>query len=640
MLKPRKKLGEILVAAGVVRKDELERVLAQRTKEDAGKRLGDLLVEARLCTEEHIAGALSSQLGLSLIDMQLTPIEPEAVERLSEDLARKHLVMPVGLQGRTLTLAMADPLSMDALSDVRFYTNLNVVPCVATRGGILWAINQHYQLDRAVDEIAARVSGTTVVEVVRDSVSDALDMRELEKRSRAVPIVRIVNSILHDAAEAGASDIHIEPAGRSVTVRLRIDGYLRPHIELPKWVQGAVVSRVKVLARMDITEKRVPQDGRIKMRIGARTIDLRISTLPTNYGEKIVVRLLDPASSPAGLGELGLEGIELERLLDLVSRPQGMLLVTGPTGSGKTTTLYGALTQMRDITKNVVTVEDPIEYELAGINQVGVDEKAGRTFATILPSILRQDPDVIMIGEMRDFATAAIAMQASLTGHLVLSTIHTNNSIASITRLRNLGVPSYLIASAVDGILAQRLVRKICPRCRVEEEPGEEQLRRLGLSREWAARQTFHRGRGCPACHGTGYSGRTGIYEFLLFSRAVREQVAGDATEGTLRQLALAEGMTPLVHAGIARARAGVTSLAEVVRVTQTDLESVAVCPDCGHMLGSGFVACPACGHRLIHTCPKCTALVDPHWRVCPYCAQRRGDEEEMEQQPEQEQAA
>lgn len=618
---PRKKLGDILVEAGVVSREDLERVLARRTKEDASKRLGQLLVEARLCSEEHIAEALASQLGLRLVDPQNTAIEPEAVDRLSEELARRNLVMPIALQGRSLTLAMADPLSPDAVNDVRFATNLNVVPCVATRSGILWAINQHYQLDRSVDEIASRVSGTTVVEVVRDASGESIDMRELEKQSRAIPIVRIVNSILHDAVEARASDIHVEPAWRSVQIRYRVDGYLRQHLELPKWVQGAMVSRIKVLARMDIAEKRVPQDGRIKLRIGGRTIDLRISTLPTNYGEKIVVRLLDPAAAPSHVGDLGLTGENLERFSDLLSRPQGMLLVTGPTGSGKTTTLYAALAQMKDITRNVVTVEDPIEYELGGINQVGVNEKAGLTFASALPSILRQDPDVIMIGEMRDLDTATIAMQASLTGHLVLSTIHTNNSIATITRLRNLGIPSYLIASALDGILAQRLVRAICPRCKTEDRPGEEQLRRLGLSPEWAERETFYRGRGCPGCNGSGYVGRTGIYELLRFNRAIREQIASEASEGTLRQLALAEGMVPLVNAGIARALEGATSLAEVVRVTQTDSESTAVCPDCGQMLGAGFVACPSCGHRLIHACPSCQALVDPQWRICPYCA-------------------
>jgi type IV pilus assembly protein PilB len=616
----RKRLGDILVEVGVVRKEELEVVAAKHIREGNSKRLGEMLVDARLCTENDIAEALATQLGIPLLDLQETPIEPEAVSRLSEELARKHLIMPVSIQGRSLKIALADPLNLDAISDIRFTTGLTPIPCVATRSGVLWAINQHYQLDNAVDEIASRISGTTVVEVVREEMADGIDMRDMERRSRAIPIIRIVNSILNDAVDARASDIHIEPAWRSMLVRLRVDGSLRQHLEFPKWVQGAVVSRVKVLARMDITEKRVSQDGRIKLRIGGRTIDLRISTLPTNYGEKIVIRLLDPSATPEGVSELGLTGSDLERFLDLVKRPQGIILVTGPTGSGKTTTLYAALAQTRDTSKNVVTVEDPIEYELPGINQVGVDEKAGRTFSSVLRSILRQDPDVIMVGEMRDVDTATLAMQAALTGHLVLSTIHTNNSIATVTRLRDLGIPSYLIASAIEAILAQRLVRTICPHCREEMKPDTESLRRIGVTPQWAETATFYRGKGCHQCHSTGYLGRTGIYELLRFNRALREAIASDATESTLRQLAIAEGMVPLVNAGLDRARAGITTIDEIVRVAQTDAESIAACPECGQMLGAGFVACPACGLKLLHTCGQCNATVDPQWRHCPHC--------------------
>jgi type II secretory ATPase GspE/PulE/Tfp pilus assembly ATPase PilB-like protein len=374
---------------------------------------------------------------------------------------------------------------------------------------------------------------------------------------------------------------------------------------------------------MDIAERRIPQDGRIAVKLGNRTLDLRVSTLPTTFGEKVVIRILDSEGSLIGLDKLGLDKETEEKFVSLISKPQGIVLVTGPTGSGKTTTLYTALSQIADVEKNISTIEDPIEYELSGINQVGVEEKAGRTFESVLRALLRQDPDVIMVGEMRDVKTATIAMQASLTGHLVFSTIHTNNTVATITRLRDLGVPSYLIASTIIGIIAQRLVRVICPFCKEEYTPNEDSLTGLALTSRQAREHTFHRGRGCGKCGDTGYKGRAGIYEMLVLSQKIKEAIATEASENQLRQLAVAEGMTTLPNAGVKVLMSGVTTVDEVLRAIQTDEDFGSLCPACGGILGSGFVACPQCGKKLIKTCPGCSKTVDAEWSYCPYCTDK-----------------
>jgi type IV pilus assembly protein PilB len=431
----------------------------------------------------------------------------------------------------------------------------------------------------------------------------------------------MVNLIITRAVEAKASDIHIEPKKKKLVVRIRVDGALRIDLELPQTVQGAIVSRLKIMSSMDIAERRVPQDGRITVKLGNKTLDLRVSTLPTTFGEKVVIRILDSEGSLIGLEKLGLDGETRDKFVSLISKPQGIVLVTGPTGSGKTTTLYTALSHIADVEKNVSTIEDPIEYELADINQVGVDEKAGRTFAGVLRSLLRQDPDVIMVGEMRDVTTATIAMQASLTGHLVFSTIHTNNTVATITRLRDLGVPSYLISSTIIGIIAQRLVRVICPFCKEEYQPHEDSLRGLALTPAQVKDHKFLRGKGCGKCGETGYKGRAGIYEMLVLSQKIKEAIATEASEGQLKQLAVAEGMKTLSHAGVERLMQGTTTVDEVLRAIQTDEDFGSLCPACSTILGAGFIACPQCGEKLIETCPACSKTLDARWKYCPYCA-------------------
>ena len=623
MSEKRKRLGDLLVEVEVLTPEKLREALQeQRTSH---KRLGELLVDNGYCTEYDIAVALSTQLGLELLDLKHARIDPAVLQKLPEPVARKHLAIPVAMNEEGyLKVAFADPLNLDATADLQFATGMQIETCVALREEILIALDRQY---RARKTEAARQSTNpedlpgTAIQYVVEAQQDGADARELEKRGQSAPVVRMVNHLLAEAVEAKASDIHVEPERDKVLVRYRVDGHLREHLELPKWIQGAVTSRIKIMSQMDIAEKRVPQDGRIGLKVADHAIDLRISTLPTNFGEKIVIRLLDPAGMPGTLGEIGFGESTQKAFERLIRMPQGIILVTGPTGSGKTTTLYAALGQIKDVTKNVTTIEDPIEYGLEGINQVGINDKAGRTFASVLPAILRQDPDVVMVGEMRDVETATIAMQASLTGHLVLSTIHTNNAVATISRLRNLGVPAYLIASTISGILAQRLVRVVCEECKEPHAPTEAELSQVGLTAEQAKSLTFYHGRGCEACGHTGYVGRTAVYELMTMSPGLREHVAKDASEAAIRQLAAAEGMKTLLHEGLQKVFTGITSIGELARVTQMDGDLGALCPECNYGISAGFVVCPQCGTELVHHCSHCQAVVDASWAYCPYCA-------------------
>ncbi len=619
MASGRKRIGEMLVETGLLTEEELTRALStQRTRR--GK-LGETIVSLGMATEDEIAQAISLQLGIPLIDLVNTPVEPQAIELIPEKVARKHRIVPVSLEDRDLHIAMADPLSFEAFEDVRFASGFTIKTSIATPSSILWAIDQHYNLGSSLDTIVKDIAEERLVEVVQDTrEGDRRDSEDLRKKSEAAPIVRMVNLFIAEAVDQGASDIHVEPSKTTMLVRNRVDGVLRKSLELPKWVQGAVISRIKIMAKMDIAEKRLPQDGRIGVRVGGKSLDLRVSTMPASFGEKVVIRVLDSANSHIPLESMGMSEAELQMLEELIRRPQGILLVTGPTGSGKTTTLYAGLNKIKSLERNITTIEDPIEYEIAGINQVAVQEKIGLSFASTLRAMLRQDPDVIMLGEMRDLDTTTIAMQAALTGHLVLSTIHTNSSAATITRLRNLGVPSYLIASTLIAIVAQRLVRVICPKCRVKVQPSERDLARIGLAKSDNGEIAFSQGQGCQACGGTGYRGRTGIFEILPFHQQMRDLVMGNGSETDIRQLAVAKGMVTLGQAALAKVKDGVTTLAELYRVVETEQEFGAGCPQCGVSLGADFVVCPGCGHSLVSSCPSCRKMISPHWKFCPYC--------------------
>jgi len=617
-LSGKKRIGELLVESGLLSREDFEKILLEQ--KGSNKKIGELIVDRGICSEYDIAAALSSQLGVPCIDLRAATIEPGGIEIISERLAQKHQVVPIKVCGRDLHVAMGDPFSHDALEDVQFATGYRIHPYISTHSDITWAIEKYYNVGSSVDSLVSDIVPEQV-EVLEENRDGHAELGDLKKQSEAAPIIRMVNLIITRAVEEKASDIHIEPKRNKLLVRNRVDGALRIDLELPQSVQGAIVSRLKIMSSMDIAERRVPQDGRIAVKLGNKTLDLRVSTLPTTSGEKVVIRILDSEGSLIGLDKLGLDQDTRQKFVSLISKPQGIVLVTGPTGSGKTTTLYTALSHIADVEKNVSTIEDPIEYELGDINQVGVDEKAGRTFAGVLRSLLRQDPDVIMVGEMRDVTTATIAMQASLTGHLVFSTIHTNNTVATITRLRDLGVPSYLIASTIIGIIAQRLVRVICPFCKEEYRPHEDSLRGLALTPQQVRNHTFVRGKGCGKCGETGYKGRAGIYEMMVLSQKIKEAIAAEASEGQLRQLAVAEGMKTLSQAGVERLMEGTTTVDEVLRAIQTDEDFGSLCPVCSAILGAGFIACPVCGKKLIETCPACSKTLDAGWKYCPYCA-------------------
>jgi len=614
----KKRLGQLLVETGLLSEENLTRALSeQRSKR--GK-LGEVIVVLGLATEEEIAQALSIQLGIPYIELKDVPVEPQAIELISEKVARKHLILPLSLEQKDLHIAMADPMSFEAFEDVRFASGYTIKPAIATRADILWGIDQHYHLGSSLTTIVKDIAEERSVEVVQELMEgDVRDADDLRKKSEAAPIIRMVNLIVAEAVEKGASVIHVEPTKTTLQIRNRVDGVLRKTLELPKWVQGAVISRIKIMAKMDIAEKRLPQDGRIGVRVGAKSLDLRVSTIPASFGEKVVVRILDSSNSHIPLEEMGMPSEALMQMEMLIRKPQGILLVTGPTGSGKTTSLYSILYRIKSVERNITTIEEPIEYELPGVNQVAIQEKIGMTFASTLRAMLRQDPDIIMLGEMRDLETTTIAMQAALTGHQVFSTMHTNSSTATVTRLRNLGVPSYLIASTVNGIVAQRLVRVICQKCRVKYEPTDYDLSRIGSARS-KGDGSYYRGEGCQACDGTGFRGRIGLFEILPFTRQIRDMVALDYSETDIRQSAIANGMVTLAQAALDKVRNGVTTLEELYRVVETEEDFGATCPECNTAQGPGFVMCPVCGYSLQANCPSCLKVISPEWKYCPYC--------------------
>ena len=565
----RKRIGEILREAGAVSDDALTAALDRQDSDGKGHRVGALLLEAGAAGEEDLAAALACQLKLPSIDLSAVSVDPSVIRLVPQELAERHRVLPVGVD-RRLRLAVADPLDLEAIDDVRFAVGRDVEVHVTTARDLRAAIDQYYHLGQAVEGLVGHVVEDADVELVEEDrlhtgAGDREEVGPAVPDEKAAPVIRLVNLVVTDAVARRASDIHLEPRRKFVQVRIRVDGRLRDRMQLPKFLQGAVVSRIKVMAGMDIANKRGPQDGGIKLKVAGRDIDLRVSTLPTHIGEKCVIRILDKRASIAGLAATGLEGGDLAAFESFLSRPQGMILVTGPTGSGKSTTLHAALQARLSEETNIVAVEDPVEYEIPGVSQVQVLKEAGLTFASSLRSILRQDPDVVMIGEIRDLETARIAFKASLTGHLVLTTLHTNDTAASITRLYDLGLEPYLISGALTGVVAQRLVRLNCPACSVPYTPEPGLMEAAGMSA--AGDGTLRRGRGCDQCDYTGYRGRVGIFEVMGVSPRLRTLIAARSAEPAIREAAIEEGLRPLCEEGWRRVLAGETTVEEVLRV-------------------------------------------------------------------------
>jgi type IV pilus assembly protein PilB len=552
----------ILRRSGTLTSQELELSVGQAKARNIS--LWELLVLERQVPEETLAAAFSASLNMPHVRLGSVDVEPAAVQAVAGRLARKHVCLPLRLKGRNLVLAMANPLDRHAIEDVEFASSRQVQPVVACRTEILIGIEEHYASDTAGPSVAER-NGFSLVSGERDVLD--LDQTDPLQSSEIAPAVHLCSRILLDAIAMRASDIHIEPGAREMRVRLRIDGVLRDHVQLPRWMCGALVSRVKILAKLDIDKQRLPQDGRIKVRTRDRRIDLRVSTLPTHFGEKAVLRLLGSASTPT-LSALGLSADEMALVDDALSQPQGLILVTGPTGAGKSTTLYSMLTRRQSTEVNIVTIEDPIEYQVAGASQVQVDVKAGLTFAGCLRAILRQDPDVILVGEIRDLETAEIAVQAALTGHLVLSTLHTNGSVAAIERLVDLGVKPLLLTTATNLIMAQRLARRVCMNCREPYVPSADALRKLAIQ---ADGHEFLHGKGCAACAQTGYSGRVGIFEILRLTPRLRTLVSRHATESEIQSAAMAAGTRFLLEDGLGKVRQGLTTVEELLRVIRVE---------------------------------------------------------------------
>jgi type IV pilus assembly protein PilB len=639
----RKKIGECLIQAGLITEENLQTALAEHRQ--TGERLGAVLVRLNMATEKQVTKALAWQLGFPYVSLTDDPPDKNVITLISREVAEERGCVALKLEKNQLTVAMADPLLFSLVQDLEFQTGFRIKQVVATRSDILEAIDTGYP-DRALQRIGGRdgvslqtppwrsrqqrESDQPAAPLARRRDVEPDDVFELPggratvegDTSDAAPIVDLVDLVIKSAVSSRASDIHIEPVEKGVVVRHRMDGLLREVMDLPKWVHEGLVARMKVMASMDIAEKRLPQDGRLRVTVeDGKDVDFRVSTLRTLFGEKIVLRVLDHRKGAPPLEELGMSAAGLEELRFFLRHQHGMILVVGPTGSGKTTTLSSALTSLRSGSTNIITIEDPIEYQIPGVNQTQVNEKARLTFASALRAILRQDPDVILLGEIRDHETAKIAMQAAQTGHLVLSTLHTDDAPSTTTRLMDMGLEPYVIGSALVGVVAQRLVRRLCPHCRRQFTPPADTLRLLHISEADAASIPFYKAVGCEQCTHTGYRGRIGIYEVMRVNERVRRMIAQKAGEDTIRETALGSGMLSLGEDGLAKVKAGVTTPEELLRVVTEVREMRTLCGGCGNAVAIDFVACPSCGHRLQHSCPRCNRTLQSGWNYCPYCA-------------------
>jgi type IV pilus assembly protein PilB len=603
------KLGEILVRENLITSQQLREALDyQRTN---GGRLGSNLIKLGIISDEVITSVLSRQYGVPSINLELFQIDEETVKLISHEVAAKYTVLPISKVGATLTMAMADPTNVFAMDDIKFMTGLNIEPVIASESTIQSAISDYYNSSKELDlanvelenefekihnKLRGNRNGTKVsperitdsdldvsldgfqfdqadtedLEVIEDN--DEIDLAELAKASEDAPVVRLVNVLLVDSLRRGASDIHVEPYEKDFRIRFRIDGILYDVMHPPMKMRDALISRLKIMSKLDISEKRLPQDGRIKIKVKidnrSRELDFRVSTLPTLFGEKVVLRLLDKEKLMLDMTKLGFEQESLDMFKRNIEKPYGMVLVTGPTGSGKTNTLYSALQSLNTIETNIMTAEDPVEFNLKGINQVQMKEQIGLNFAAALRSFLRQDPNIVLVGEIRDFETAEIAIKAALTGHLVLSTLHTNDAPSTVSRMVNMGIEPFLVATSVNIIQAQRLIRRVCSECKEQQDLPREALVEIGFSEEEAGEIKIYKGRGCQRCNDTGYKGRVGLFEVMEITDELRELIIIGASSIEIRKKAIELGMITLRESGLCKLRAGVTTIEEVVKET------------------------------------------------------------------------
>lgn len=609
-------IGDILVKSSLITEDAL--VLA-REKQEQGEFLGDTLVRLKMVTENHLILALQKELGVEYLDLRELAIPTNVARCLPRELCEQSHMLPIKLDGSQLTIAMADPSDILKCDNIGRVTGLKVVSVLALSSQIADRLRQVWDSgDLAVDDFCD-LEPLDEIDIVLDEEEKEESLEELIGSSKVPPVIRIVNAVISEAIRYAASDIHIEAKTKYSVIRYRIDGMLHAKIKIPSDLHSAVISRIKILAKMDIAERRRPQDGRITVKSGTRIVDLRVSSLPTINGEKVVMRILDKSSAIKRLEELGILEDDLNKISIISKKPQGVIIATGPTGSGKTTMLYSLLAAMLNPSKNFETIEEPVEYFLEEANQVSIHEKIGLSFAQVLRATLRQDPDVILVGEVRDYETADTAFKAALTGHMVLSTLHTNSAVASITRLIDMGIKPYILASALEGIIAQRLVRRICKICCEEVKPTPEYLELLRVPQNFFSGH-IHRGRGCSSCNNTGYKGRLGVYEIFLMDDEFRQLISTNYKESEIQSLARANGMRTLLEDGLEKVRQGLTTMEEILRVVGPAVRSERHCDHCGRAMESRHLFCPYCGAFRLNCCSECHQAMDDDWMVCPAC--------------------
>jgi type IV pilus assembly protein PilB len=573
-------LGELLIREKLINSDQLKTALDYEKKNKVS--IGNALVTLGHISEEEMAQALSRQLGYPYIDLSQFEVYPDVINLIPVDIAKKHMIMPIHRIRSFLTMAMVDPTDLDVIENVRFRTSLSIQPVIASESGINDAINKYYgatdssRVKEIIEEFEQPDAGA--VDVIEDE-GDEYNMEELVHSTEEAPVITLVNTIFMDAIRKGASDVHFEPYERSFRVRYRIDGVLHEMMDLAMKFKNPVLSRVKILSTMDIAEKRLPQDGRIKMRVkygenNRKEVDMRVSAIPTMFGEKIVSRILDREMLKLDLTKLGFEQESLDVFEKAIVRPWGIILVTGPTGSGKTNTLYSAISTLNAQEKNIMTAEDPVEFYMPGINQVNIKEEIGLNFASSLRSFLRQDPDIMLVGEMRDYETVDIAIKAALTGHLVFSTVHTNDAAGTIVRLVNMDIEPFLISDSLALIVAQRLVRRLCSKCREEQKLAPEALVDIGFTPEEAKKVSVFKTKGCAACNDTGFKGRTGLFEVMEVNDAIRDIILKKGQPREIKAVAMEQGMTTLRRSGLIKIKEGITSVEEVLRETVKDGET------------------------------------------------------------------
>ncbi len=564
-MKEQKSLGEIMVDKGVLTKAQLSQAETEAKKLKLPLR--KTLISLGMVKESDLISFFEQQMRIPYVNLNSYIIDAKILSLIPETFAKTHHVIPLFKAGDIITVAMTDPLDVVVLDELRAMTKCIIEPVLTTETDIKKAFSQYFAAGASIDEVIKKIDNEEVEEQKIRDEEDELSPEKMRQAAEQAPVIKLVNLIISEAVKEGASDIHINPEDKMVRVRYRQDGILREASCLPKTLQAAVLSRIKIMSDMNIAVKRSPQDGRFRLKIEGNQIDMRVSSFPAIHGENIVMRILDPASIMIGLEDIGFYPENLQQIKSLIEKPHGIILVTGPTGSGKTTTLYSALSSINSVDKNIITLEDPVEYQLEMIRQAQINPKAGLTFASGLRSILRQDPDVVMVGEIRDKETAEIAIQAAMTGHLVFSTLHTNDAPGALTRLVDMGIEPFLISSSVIGILAQRLVRKICPSCKESYQPTEKIVRELGIQ-DLSGKKMFYRGKGCKNCKNRGYKGRLGIFELLITSERIREMVLEKASADVIRKAAQESGMKTLRQDGLLKVFDGTTSIEEVMRVT------------------------------------------------------------------------